>query len=188
MFSFLSPSPFILPFFLPQKLYLEMFLLILASPRGRKALVPDQELNPRPLQWKRDSLTTGLPEKSWFSQFSFFFKIFFFFKWNVFKSLLNLLQYSVSCFPFFGHEACGIFIALPGMELALSTLEGKVLTSGLPGKPWFSHYFKFLGCTWVFIMVYCKYFLGKVEAPVLNSSDTREAKVRLFCLVTCTDV
>ena len=55
--------------------------------------------------------------------------------WAVFKSLLNLLQSSISCFSVFGHEAWGIFIPLPGMELALSTLGGKVLASALPGKP-----------------------------------------------------
>ena len=34
---------------------------------------------------------------------------------------------------FFGHEACGILPLWPGIELA-PTLEGKILTTGLPRK------------------------------------------------------
>ena len=37
-------------------------------------------------------------------------------------------------FWFFGHEACGILDPWPGMEPALPELEGKVLTTGPPGK------------------------------------------------------
>ena len=51
------------------------------------------------------------------------------------KSVLNLLQY---CFGFtfwtFGLEACGILAPCPGIEPALSVLEGGVLTTGPPGK------------------------------------------------------
>ena len=35
---------------------------------------------------------------------------------------------------FFGHEACGILVALPGIEPAPPALEDGVLTTRLPGK------------------------------------------------------
>ena len=69
-------------------------------------------------------------------------KIFFFLKIFVFldvdhllKSLLNLLQYCF-CFMFwlFGQEARGILAPPPGIDPALPALEGKVLTTGPPGK------------------------------------------------------
>ena len=34
----------------------------------------------------------------------------------------------------FGREACGVLAPLPGIEPAPSALEGKVLTTGPPGK------------------------------------------------------
>ena len=37
-------------------------------------------------------------------------------------------------FWFFGHEAYEILAPQPGIEPALPALEGKVLTTGLPGK------------------------------------------------------
>ena len=37
-------------------------------------------------------------------------------------------------FWFFGHEACGILAPGPGIEPTPPALEGKVLTTGLPGK------------------------------------------------------
>ena len=37
-------------------------------------------------------------------------------------------------FWFFGHEACGILAPRPGIEPAPPALEGKVLTTGPPGK------------------------------------------------------
>ena len=37
-------------------------------------------------------------------------------------------------FWFFGHEACGILAPWPGIEPSPPALEGKVLTTGLPGK------------------------------------------------------
>ena len=37
-------------------------------------------------------------------------------------------------FWFFGREACGILAPRPGIKPALPALEGKVLTTGLPGK------------------------------------------------------
>ena len=75
-------------------------------------------------------------DRSYLCDGRFFFKIFFFFGCGPFlKSLLNLLQYCF-CFMFWfsGHEACGILAPQPGMEPTPHALEGKVLTTGLPGK------------------------------------------------------
>ena len=51
------------------------------------------------------------------------------------KSLLNMLQ-CCFCFMFwfFGHKACGILAPQPGIKPTPPTLEGKVLTTGPPGK------------------------------------------------------
>ena len=71
-----------------------------------------------------------------YSSFLFiFFKIFFFCCGPFLKFLLNLSQYCF-CFMFwfFGHEACGILTPQPGIEPAPPALEGKVLTTGPPGK------------------------------------------------------
>ena len=59
----------------------------------------------------------------------------FFLMWTILKSLLNLLQYCF-CFMFwfFGHEACGISAPQPGIEPTPPTLQGKVFTTGPPGK------------------------------------------------------
>ena len=40
----------------------------------------------------------------------------------------------VLCLGFFDHEACGILASLLGMEPIPSALEGKVFTTGPPGK------------------------------------------------------
>ena len=51
------------------------------------------------------------------------------------KSLLNLLQYCFSLiFVFLGCEAFMILTPLSGIKPTLPALEGKVLTTGLPGK------------------------------------------------------
>ena len=51
------------------------------------------------------------------------------------KSLLNLLQYCFCfIFRFFGPETCGILAPQPGIKPVPPSLEGKVLTTGLPGK------------------------------------------------------
>ena len=58
------------------------------------------------------------------------------------KFLLNLLQYYfcfMFCFFFvclfvFGHDACGILTPQPGIKPTPPALEGKVLTTGPPGK------------------------------------------------------
>ena len=49
--------------------------------------------------------------------------------------IFNLLQYHfciMFCGFFFGREACRILAPQPGMEPALSALEGEVLTTGPP--------------------------------------------------------
>ena len=43
-------------------------------------------------------------------------------------------------FWFFGHEACGILAPRPGIESIPPALEGKVLTTGPPGKSHQSHF------------------------------------------------
>ena len=66
----------------------------------------------------------------------FYYFLRFFLIWTVFKkSLLNLLQYCL-CFIFWFSdcEACGILALSPGIKPVSLALEGKVLTSGLPGK------------------------------------------------------
>ena len=40
----------------------------------------------------------------------------------------------VTCFGFFGQVACGILASWPGIEPTPPALEGKVLTTGQPGK------------------------------------------------------
>ena len=42
---------------------------------------------------------------------------------------------SVLRFWIFGHEACGVWAPQPETELTPPALEGKVLTTGLPGGP-----------------------------------------------------
>ena len=61
-----------------------------------------------------------------------------FFLFFFFKSLLNLLQ-CCFCFMFwfFGPKACGILAPWPGMEPSPHAFEGKVPTTGLPGKSLF---------------------------------------------------
>ena len=53
-------------------------------------------------------------------------------------------------FWLFGHEAYGILAPQPGLELAPPLLEGRVLTSGPPGKSLWGttiSYFSFFGMT-----------------------------------------
>ena len=50
------------------------------------------------------------------------------------KSLLNLLHCFCFTFCFFSWDACGILGPWPGIEPTPPALEGKVLTTGLPGK------------------------------------------------------
>lgn len=123
MFSLLSSSSFIFcPFSFPGNCICK-FLFILASPRGRSWCLI--ELNPRPLQ-RKWVLNHRTREKSRSSQVCGFLRWFFFLMWAIFKSLYwacySLLFHAL---VFWAMRAWGIFIPLPGMELALSTLEGK---------------------------------------------------------------
>ena len=71
---------------------------------------------------------------------TFFFKDFFLCG-PFLKSSLNLLQYSF-CFMFWfsGCEACGILALWPGIKPAPPAVEGKILTTGLPGKSLCVHF------------------------------------------------
>ena len=82
----------------------------------------------------------GRADSQWLKQYRtfyipnlYFLKIFFYV--DHLKSLLNLLQYCF-CFKFwfFGHEACRILAPRPRIEPTSPALEGKILTSGSPGK------------------------------------------------------
>ena len=55
--------------------------------------------------------------------------------WTILKSLLKFLQWRF-CFMvwFFGCVAFAVLVPWPGIEPALSALEGKVLTTGPPEK------------------------------------------------------
>ena len=43
-------------------------------------------------------------------------------------------------FWFFGYQACGNLVPQAGIEPVPAAMEGKVLTTGLSGKSWFSLY------------------------------------------------
>ena len=65
-----------------------------------------------------------------------FLKDFFFFNMEHFQSFYWICYNVVSalCFVSFGHEACGILVPWPGIELVSLALKGEVLTTGQPGK------------------------------------------------------
>ena len=71
--------------------------------------------------------------KSFAHSFFFFFKVFG--GGPFLNSVLNLLQYCF-CFKFwvFWRRCVGILLAQPGIKHARPALEGKVLTTGSPGK------------------------------------------------------
>ena len=56
--------------------------------------------------------------------------------WTIFKVFYQICYSiaSVLCFWFFSQEACGVLSSQPGIESEHPSLEGKVLTTGLPGK------------------------------------------------------
>ena len=64
----------------------------------------------------------------------------FFLMWTIFEVFFEFvtmlfLFYVLFClFVFFHCKACGIFASWPRIQLALPALEGKVLTTGPPGK------------------------------------------------------
>ena len=60
--------------------------------------------------------------------------IFFFLMWTILKLFIEFVTILFYLFGTFGHEAYGIFAPCQGIEPTSPTLEGKVLTTGLPGK------------------------------------------------------
>lgn len=67
-----------------------------------------------------------------------FLKIFFFlfWLWIILKIFIGFVtRWLLFCILFFWREAWGILAPEPGIKLAPSTLEGKVLSIGPPGKP-----------------------------------------------------
>ena len=78
---------------------------------------------------------------------------FFFYFWcrPFFFYLLNLLQHCFCYIPFvfFGHEACESSAPRPGIEPRPPALEGRVLTTGPPGKS-LTHSFYLPGPWWLF--------------------------------------
>ena len=60
--------------------------------------------------------------------------IFFFLDVDHFLNLFEFVTILFYLFGSFGHEAYGIFAPCQGIEPTSPTLEGKVLTTGLPGK------------------------------------------------------
>ena len=56
--------------------------------------------------------------------------------WTIFKVFIELVIILLLFFMFwfFGHEACGFLAPRPGIKPATPALEGKVLTTGLPGR------------------------------------------------------
>ena len=81
-----------------------------------------------------------------------------------------LLFYVLFCF---GPEACGILALQPGIEPATPTLEGKVLTTGPPGKSLACHLFKALSAETELVINLCK--LYHVYLQIYNC----------FCLYSC---
>ena len=75
-------------------------------------------------------------------------EVFFFLMW-ILKPLLNLLQFPfyfvfAFFFFFFVHKPGGILASQPGIQPVSPALEGKVPTTELPGKSWFS--LRFTNC------------------------------------------
>ena len=58
--------------------------------------------------------------------------------WTIFKVFIEFVTMLVYVLVF-GHEACKILALRPGIEPLSPALEGKVLTTGLPGKSQFSN-------------------------------------------------
>ena len=57
--------------------------------------------------------------------------------WTIFKVFSEFVTKMLVLgfgFFFFGQEACGHVAPRPGIELVLPALEGRVLTTGPPGK------------------------------------------------------
>ena len=56
--------------------------------------------------------------------------------WTIFKAFIECVTVWLlfQAVVFFGHEVCGILTSWPGIEPTPPELEGKVLTTRLPGK------------------------------------------------------
>ena len=83
-----------------------------------------------------DELDTTDPENHHFLPQAHCLEHFFFFNVdNFFKVYIEFLHYCF-CFKFcfFGLKACGILVPQRVIKLATPRLEGKVLTTGPPGK------------------------------------------------------
>ena len=57
--------------------------------------------------------------------------------WTIFKVFIEfvIISFLFYIFGFFGHKACWILAPQPGIKPTPPALEGKVLTTGPPGKP-----------------------------------------------------
>ena len=104
------------------------------KPKTCGILVPWPGIEPGSLHWKCWVLTTRPPGTSLYStrlSCLFFGPI----CYNI-ASVLCFVIFSLCLF--FGHEACEILAPQPGIEPVLPAMEGKVLTTGPPGKSLFS--------------------------------------------------
>ena len=64
------------------------------------------------------------------------------FMWTILKAFVEFITTLLLFYVLiFGPEACGALVPQPGIELALSALEGEILTPGPPGKPLHQHKF-----------------------------------------------
>ena len=62
--------------------------------------------------------------------------------WTILKAFVEFITTLLLFYVLiFGPEACGALVPQPGIELALSALEGEILTPGPPGKPLHQHKF-----------------------------------------------
>ena len=67
--------------------------------------------------------------------YSFFLSFFFFLTWTIFKVFIEFLTILLLFYVLvYGPEACGILTPQPRIELSFPALEGRVLTTGPPGK------------------------------------------------------
>ena len=71
---------------------------------------------------------------------SYFFKIFFFLMWTIFKVFVEFVTILLLfMFWFFGHEARVILVPPPEIEATPLALEGQVLIPEPPGSSQFPH-------------------------------------------------
>ena len=112
--------------------------------------------------------------------------IFFFYFWcrPFFFYLLNLLQHCFCYIPFvfFGHEACESSAPRPGIEPPPPALEGRVLTTGPPGKS-LTHSFYLPGPWWLFSLqsLSSRLVLG-LATPDQPGLDHKEGKFHFINL------